>query len=654
MKTRVALGLAAACAALAIRTPAQEPSAPYPVTPVAQGEPVRPPPGGPLRVGILGDYGTTRAESFAVASLVRTVAPALLITLGDNNYPDGAAATIDANIGQHYRAWIAPYRGAYGPGADVNRFFPTLGNHDWRADGAQPYLDYFALPGNERYYDFRRGPVHFFALDSDDDEPDGNTRDSLQARWLEPRLRASDAPFRIVYLHHAPYGSSRSHGSQGELQWPFAEWGASIVLAGHDHVYERLSVSGLPYIVNGLGGRNAYEFGPRIGGTETRFAAQHGALFLLADEDFARFVFLTSSGSVQDDFTLPRGGIDPGQVVFVPEDARWRFLDTGIDPGPAWKGRGFDDSRWRVGRAELGYGDGDETTVLGFGGDPDERHVTTWFRREFQADPGALEALQLRLLRDDGAIAYLNGTEILRVNMPDGPVTPETLAVNGISGNSERRFTPYRFGTELLTELHARIPGTGRNVLAIEVHQSSPTSNDASFAAELIGLRAGDVLLRRGSWWRYLDTGVPPAAGWVHPAFDDSGWPAGRAELGYGEADQVTRIDQEGTTTWFRSAFTVAGAAEVRWVSLRMLRDDGVIVYLNGGEVLRWNLPVAGVTPATLASFNVGGSDEDVYETTALDPRRLVEGLNSIAVQVHQARPAGNDMSFDLELVGFR
>jgi hypothetical protein len=142
---------------------------------------------------------------------------------------------------------------------------------------------------------------------------------------------------------------------------------------------------------------------------------------------------------------------------------------------------------------------------------------------------------------------------------------------------------------------------------------------------------------------------------YIRPATaHDSGWSAGRAELGYGESDQVTRIDQEGTTTWFRSAFTVAGAAEVRWVSLRMLRDDGVIVYLNGGEVLRWNLPVAGVTPATLASFNVGGSDEDVYETTALDPRRLVEGLNSIAVQVHQARPAGNDMSFDLELVGFR
>jgi tartrate-resistant acid phosphatase type 5 len=644
--SRAALTL---CAAASLAT-AQDIS----TLPLGRGDGLVPPREGVLRVGILGDYGTTEPESFAVASLVRAVAPHLLITLGDNNYPDGAAATIDANIGQHYHAWIAPYRGAYGPGAEVNRFFPTLGNHDWRADDAQPYLDYFELPGNERYYDFRRGPVHFFALDSDDDEPDGITRDSAQARWLEPRLRASDAPFRIVYLHHAPYGSSRNHGSQGELQWPFAEWGASIVLAGHDHVYERISVSGLPYIVNGLGGRDAYQFGARIGGTETRFAAQHGALFLLADDEFARFWFLTSSGSVQDDFTLPRGGIDPGCIVLVPEDAAWRFLDTGVDPGPGWKSRGFDDAGWSLGRAELGYGDGDEETSIGFGGDPADRHVTTWFRREFQADPGVLEELQLQLLRDDGAVVYLNGAEILRVNMPDGAITSETLALDGISGNSELRFTPYRFGTELLEELQARVAGTGRNVLAVEVHQSSPDSNDVSFAAELVGLRAGDVLLPRGSHWRYRDSGVSPGPHWMQAGFDDSAWPIGRAELGYGENDQATEIDDGGPTAWFRATFTVADVAAIRWLSLRMLRDDGVIVYLNGTEALRWNVPGGGVTPATLASFNVARADEDVYERTSLDPRLLVEGLNSIAVQVHQAKPAGNDLSFDLELAGYR
>ncbi len=85
------------------------------------------------------------------------------MTTGDNNYPDGAAATIDENIGQYYADFIYPYTGSYGTGAASNRFFPSLGNHDWYTTGAMPYLDYFALPGNERYYRFTRGPVEFFA-----------------------------------------------------------------------------------------------------------------------------------------------------------------------------------------------------------------------------------------------------------------------------------------------------------------------------------------------------------------------------------------------------------------------------------------------------------------------------------------------------------
>lgn len=622
-----------------------------PAFPVDHGLALGPPGPGVLRVGVLGDFGTTEPESFAVARLVRTVAPGLLITLGDNNYPDGAAATIDQNIGQHYRAWISPYRGVYGPGAETNRFFPTLGNHDWRADGALPYLDWFELPGNERYYDFRRGPVHFFALDSDSEEPDGVTRDSVQARWLEPRLRASDAPFRIVYLHHPPYSSAR-HGSQGALQWPFREWGASIVLAGHDHVYERLSVEGLPYVVNGLGGRDAYEFGPRIGGTELRFGANHGALFVLADEEMAHFRFLTSSGSVQDEFLLPRGGVDPGCVELVAEDALWRYLDTGVDPAAAWKDRAFDDSGWSSGRAQLGYGDGDEATVVGFGGDPDQRHVTTWFRREFEADPRALETLELRLLCDDGAVLYLNGTEIRRVNMPGGAITSETLALNGLADNAEARFVPYRFGAELLAP-HLLPSGSGaRNVLAVEVHQSAIDSSDISFAAALVGLSAGETLVPRRGLWRYHDGAVPPGAAWMHPAFDDSHWDEGHAELGYGEDDQTTELANGPTTAWFRREFDVADASVVRWLSLRLLRDDGVIVYLNGVEALRLNLPVAGVGPATLASYNVGRPDEDVFERTSLDARLLVDGVNTLAVEVHQARTSNNDLSFDLELVG--
>lgn len=604
----------------------------------------------PIRFAVVGDFGTTSAASFQVAARVRALDPLFVVTLGDNNYPSGSALTIDANIGQHYHEFIAPYVGSYGPGAAMNAFYPCLGNHDWLASGAQPYLDYFELPGNERYYEVRRGPVHLFVLDSDVNEPDGIRSDSLQADWLRNALQHSSAPFKFVTLHHAPYNSSDNHGSQGDLQWPFKEWGASLVLSGHDHLYERLSVSGLPFVTNGLGGQSPYGFNEPLGGSAVRFNDEHGLLLVEADSEFAHLRFVTSSDSVQDDFVLPAGGIDPGTVELIPEDAFWRYNDSGL-LAPGWKQPGFDDSGWPAGRAQLGYGDGDESTVVGFGGNPNQRHVTTWFRRSFSlTSPDEFETLQLRLLRDDGAVVYLNGVEVARANMPAGPIGPTTLASTSVANNEERTFYPYVFGTGVPFDVRPRLMRAGKNVLAVEIHQVALNSSDISFAAELVGLKRGTNLLPRGSTWRYLDTGVPPGPSWNAPGFDDSPWPTGPAQLGYGEGDEVTELAAGPTTTWFRNTFQVSNAAAVNWLALRLLRDDGAIVYLNGVETARFDLPRTGVTPATPASHNVGSADEDRYEETSLDPRLLVNGPNTIAVELHQAS-ASADLSFDLELV---
>ena len=137
-----------------------------------------------LRFAVIGDYGTGEQLEADVAALVNSWNPDFIITTGDNNYPDGEAATIDQNIGQFFHEFIFPYNGGYGDGALENRFLPSLGNHDWRSDDTQPYLDYFTLPGNERYYEFVWGPVHFFVLDSNKNEPDGVDSESTQAIWL--------------------------------------------------------------------------------------------------------------------------------------------------------------------------------------------------------------------------------------------------------------------------------------------------------------------------------------------------------------------------------------------------------------------------------------------------------------------------------------
>jgi hypothetical protein len=260
------------------------------------------------RFAVIGDYGLAGQPEADVAALVDRWGVDSIVTVGDNNYLDGAAETIDANIGQYYHAYIAPYVGSYGAGAGAsareNRFFPALGNHDWHTPGAQPYLAYFTLPGNERYYAVRRGPIEFFILDSDEREPDGMTVDSVQAQWLREQLAASAAPWKLVVLHHAPYTSSLRRDSNRTLQWPFAEWGADAVLAGHDHLYERLEAEGIPYLINGAGGKELYAFGPPEAESIVRYNQDYGAQLINATAQCLNLSFFSRADILIDSVTL--------------------------------------------------------------------------------------------------------------------------------------------------------------------------------------------------------------------------------------------------------------------------------------------------------------------------------------------------------------
>jgi hypothetical protein len=252
----------------------------------------------------------TATSAGSQAALVAGWNPDFVITLGDNNYPSGSASTIDEHIGQFYCAYIYPYDGAYcpqeKPQGEINRFFPSLGNHDWDTALAAAYLDYFTLPGNERYYDFEWGPMHFFVLDSDSREPDGVGGSSIQAEWLQAGLAESESTWNVVYMHHPPY-SSGLHGSVEWMRWPYREWGADLVLAGHDHTYERLEVDGLTYLVNGLGGGAIYFFTSPLPGSQFRYNEDYGALLLTVDDTNLTSEFYDRGGELIDtvEFTKP-------------------------------------------------------------------------------------------------------------------------------------------------------------------------------------------------------------------------------------------------------------------------------------------------------------------------------------------------------------
>jgi tartrate-resistant acid phosphatase type 5 len=258
-----------------------------------------------IRFAVIGDYGLAGAGTANVAEMVMSWEPDVILTLGDNNYPSGSAETIDENIGQYYSDFIFPYHGRYGPGGEVIRFFPVLGNHDWQTASAQPYLDYFTLPGNERYYEFVYGSVHFFALDADFNEPDGVSMSSTQAEWLQTVLADSTSPWQVVYMHMPPY-SSGQHGSHEVMQWPYAEWGADAVLAGHDHIYERIVLDGLAYFVNGVGGTSITAFNTPVEGSVARYNAAHGAMLVEATREQMDFWFYSvyEGGTLIDSYTL--------------------------------------------------------------------------------------------------------------------------------------------------------------------------------------------------------------------------------------------------------------------------------------------------------------------------------------------------------------
>jgi tartrate-resistant acid phosphatase type 5 len=268
---------------------------------------------GTIRFGVIGDYGDGSQPEQDVANRLKSWDLDIVTTTGDNNYADGGADTIDPHVGQFYQEFIYPYRGTYGPGASTNRFFPALGNHDWTTSSARPYLDYFTLPGNERYYDYVWGPVHFFVLDSDDREPDGNTVSSKQAAWLQNRLGASTSAWNLVYLHHSPYSSGSVHPSDVTVQWPYAAWGADAVLSAHSHTYERILRDGIVYFVNGLGGGSIHTFGTPVQGSQVRYNGDYGAMLVNADTSQITFQFISRAGAVIDTYTLTQtfGDVPP-------------------------------------------------------------------------------------------------------------------------------------------------------------------------------------------------------------------------------------------------------------------------------------------------------------------------------------------------------
>jgi hypothetical protein len=171
------------------------------------------------------------------------------------------------------------------------------------------------------------------------------------------------------------------------------------------------------------------------------------------------------------------------QDSLIKKNSTWKYLANGSNQATAWRATTFSDASWSTGNAELGYGDGDETTVVSYGSNASNKYITTYFRKAITiSSTGSYTGLTLGILRDDGAVVYVNGTERFRTNMPTGSIGFKTLASSTISGTGETTYNTVSLLPSYFTN--------GTNVIAVEVHQVSKTDADVSFNLYLYGTLA--------------------------------------------------------------------------------------------------------------------------------------------------------------------
>lgn len=304
----------------------------------------------------------------------------------------------------------------------------------------------------------------------------------------------------------------------------------------------------------------------------------------------------------------------------VPGSQAWRYLDDGSDQGMAWREHGFDDRGWRSGVGEFGYGDGGEPTKIGFGPDPTDKHVTTYFRTTFTADATPTSA-SIYMRVDDGAVVYVNGVEAVRDNMPTGPIDVDTRAF-ARDGGAEESSRHHAIDPSLIRP--------GANTIAVEVHQTDPASDDLSFFATLsshtvvgpppppppppptvppptappptappssappssappppgspangratVAVGSGVLDLRTALPWSALPTGGAPGPGWTTASFDDRTWPYAIAPITANAAARPT-LAGVGTLHATRLRFTAPAGQPVRLVVRAV---PGATLFVNG------------------------------------------------------------------------
>jgi len=298
------------------------------------------------------------------------------------------------------------------------------------------------------------------------------------------------------------------------------------------------------------------------------------------------------------------------EVIFS-SGSEWSYLDNGSDQGILWRESDFDNSSWVVGQGEFGYGDRGEDTVVSYGDDEENKHITTYFRKNFEVtDADTFSSLNLRIIYDDGAAVYLNGIEIVRQNLePDALYT--SLATDTVPNAG---FESYNVPIDALR--------SGSNTIAVEIHQRSPSSRDISFNAELLGLGAVPLM-------------VPGINRVKVESFDANGSIVDSSQVTiWYDSGSVTEVDTiDKNTVWALEGgpYLVKEDLEVP-AGLTLQIEPGVSVYFAEGKrmTVKGRLVAEGNEKMPIAFTNEPGSDGGwggIYFENTKEENRIAHAL---------------------------
>ncbi|WP_433933795.1 DNRLRE domain-containing protein [Sorangium cellulosum] len=437
-----------------------------------------------FRAWIIGDTGYSGSAPWAtrdaMLNAVGAYRPNLFLHMGDMAYNFG---TTDEFTNGFFAQYATILRNTV--------VWPTFGNHEGLSSDSPtqtgPYYTAYVLPaagqaggvpsGTEAYYSYDYANVHFVVLDGY-----GSSRYSTgaMAAWLTADLAATDQDWIIAYMHFPMY-TKGTHDSDED--WLIIEHrenlapildagGVDLVLAGHSHNYERSFLVDDAYdtpttadghIIDGHDGAtwttiasNVADTGrynwvvPSVDTTRALVRVSDGEDALLSDESNAGFTIQSA----------PRTAIYFGDY--------WVYDDSGVDRGTAWRSLAFDDSSWQGGWAQLGYGDGGESTTL-YKATPS--YPTAYFRKIIPIG-GPVAQATLKLIHDDGILVWLNGAQVASKR-----VTGTAYADYAAAESREDELTTVTLSPSSFV--------VGSNIIAVMVKQSAPNSTDLSFDMEL-------------------------------------------------------------------------------------------------------------------------------------------------------------------------